>query len=150
MPALLSRPAQSSSQVSFFCINIQRLNTSKQTKELYNLLQRNKDINIFVDSGITDQGHKKIKHVNMHMLENFNTVSTYTAQGGIYILIKNSLGQVENVNVIDNSILIFDIKNSDNKVLTVAAIYAPSDADNKFYFKEVDNKIQARAGTSNF
>ena len=63
---------------------------------------------------------------------------------------KNSLGQVENVNIIDNSTLIFDIRNSDNKILTVACIYAPSDADNKYYFEEVDNLIQARAVTSDF
>ena len=124
MPALHSRPAQSSSQISLFCINIQRLNKAKQTKKLHTVLQKNNDINIFVDSGITDQGHKKIKHVNMHMLGDYNTISTYTAQRGIYILVKKSLGKLENVEVLDNSTLIFDKKNSDNKTLAIAAIYA--------------------------
>ena len=41
-------------------------------------------------------------------------------------------------------------KNSNYKILTMAAIYAPLDSDNKFYFEEVDNLIQAIAGTSNF
>ena len=135
MPAFHSRPAQSSSQITFFCINIQRLNTSKQTKKLLTVLNRNNDINIFVDSGITDQGHKKIKHIKIHLLGGYNTVSTYTAQRGIYILIKKSLGQVENVNIVDNSTLIFDIRNSNNKIITLEAIYAPSESENKFYFE---------------
>ena len=79
---------QSTSQTSIFCVNIQRLNTAKQTKKLTTVLQKNRDINIFVDSGITDQGHKKIKHVNMNLIAKYNTVSTYTAQRGIYILVK--------------------------------------------------------------
>ena len=86
----------------------------------------------------------------MHMLGDFNTLSTYTAQRGIYILVKKSLGNLENVEVLDNSTLLFDLKNNDNKILTIAAIYAPSDSDNKYYFEEVDNKIQNRAKTSDF
>ena len=130
---------QSTSQTSIFCVNIQRLNTAKQTKKLTTVLQKNRDINIFVDSGITDQGHKKIKHINMHLLGQYNTISTYTALRGIYILTKKSLGSIENIKILDNSTLLFDIKNSDNETLTIAAIYAPSDADNIFYFKEVDS-----------
>ena len=49
MPALHSRSAQSSSQMSLFCINIQRLNRAKQTKKLRTVLQRNNDVNIVVD-----------------------------------------------------------------------------------------------------
>ena len=120
IPTLHSRPVQSS-QISLFCINIQRLTTAKQTKKLHTVIQKNNDINIFVDSGITDQGHKKIKHVNMHMLGHFNTISTYTAQRGIYILVKKSLGKLENIEIHDNSTLLFDLKNSDNKILTNAA-----------------------------
>ena len=60
------------------------------------------------------------------------------------------MGNIENVEIIDNSTLIFDIKNSDNKTLTIAAIYAPSDADNIFYFEEIDNKLQNRAISSDF
>ena len=86
----------------------------------------------------------------MHLIEGYNTVRTNTAQRGIYILIKKSLGQVENINIIDNSTLIFDIRNSDNKTLRIACIYATSDADNKYYFEEVDNLIQARAISSDF
>ena len=70
----------------------------------------------------------------MHMLGQFNTISTYTAQRGIYILVKKSLGNLENVEILDNSTLLFDLKNNDNKILTIAAIYAPSDFDNKYYF----------------
>ena len=86
----------------------------------------------------------------MHLLGQYNTISTYTAQRGIYILAKKSLGNIENVEIIDNSTLIFDIKNSDNKTLTIAAIYAPSDADNIFYFEEIDNTLQYRAISSDF
>ena len=84
------------------------------------------------------------------MLGQFNTISTYTAQRGIYILVKKSLGNIENVETLDNSTLLFDVKNNDNKTLTIAAIYAPSDSDNKFYFEEVDNKLQNRAISLDF
>ena len=86
----------------------------------------------------------------MHLLGQYNTISTYTALRGIYILAKKSLGNIENVEIMDNSTLIFDIKNSDNKTLTIAAIYAPSDADNIFYFEEIDNLLQNRAISSDF
>ena len=86
----------------------------------------------------------------MHLLGQYNTISTYTAQRGIYILVKKSLGNIENVETMDNSTLLFDIKNNDNKTLTIAAIYAPSDADNIFYFEEVDNLLQNRAISSDF
>ena len=42
------------------------------------------------------------------------------------------------------------MKNNDNKTLTIAAIYAPSDSDNKFYFEEINNMIQNRAISSDF
>ena len=141
---------QSTSQTSVFCVNIQRLNTAKQTKKLTTVLQKNRDINIFVDSGITDQGHKKIKHVNMNLIAKYNTVSTYTAQRGIYILIKKNLGTIENVQTLGNSTIFFDIKNNDNKTLTIAAIYAPYDADDIHYFEEVDNFLQNRIMGSDF
>ena len=72
----------------------------------------------------------------MHMLGHFNTISTYTAQREIYILVKESLGNLENIEVLNNSTILFDLKNNDNKILTIAAIYAPSDSDNKYYFEE--------------
>ena len=86
----------------------------------------------------------------MHLLGQYNTISTYTVQGGIYILVKKSLGKIENVETMDNSTLLFYIKNNDNKTLTIAAIYAPSDADNIFYFEEVDNLLQNRAISSDY
>ena len=86
----------------------------------------------------------------MHLLGQYNTISTYTAQRGIYILVKKSLGNIENVETMDNSTLLFDIKNNDNKTLMIAAIYAPSDADNIHYFEEVDNLLQNRAVSSDF
>ena len=109
MTGLLRRPVQSSSQITIFWINIQWLNMSKQSRTLLTVLNHKNYINIFLDSCITDQGQKKIKHIDMHLLGGYNTVSTNTAQRGIYILIKKSLGQVENVNIIDNSTFIFDI-----------------------------------------
>ena len=75
----------------------------------------------------------------MNLIAKYNTVSTYTAQRGIYILIKKNLGTIENVQTLGNSTIFFDIKNNDNKTLTIAAIYAPSDADDIHYFEEVDN-----------
>ena len=80
----------------------------------------------------------------MHLLGQYNTLSTYTAQRGIYILVKKNLGSIENVQPLGNSTLLFDIKNNDNKILTIAAIYAPSDADDIHYFEEVDNLLQNR------
>ena len=77
-----------------------------------------------MDSGIREQGHKKVKYINMHLIGGYNTVSTNTALRGIYILAKKSLGQIENIHIIDNSTLIFDIRNSDNKIPTIAGIYA--------------------------
>ena len=84
------------------------------------------------------------------MLGHFNTISTYRAQRGIYILVKKSLVKLENVEILDNSTLLFDLKNSDNKILIIATIYAPSESDNKYYFEEVDNKLQNRAISSDF
>ena len=49
-----------------------------------------------------------------------------------------------------NSTIFFDIKNNDNKILTIAAIYAPSDADDIHYFEEVDNLLQNRIMGSDF
>ena len=86
----------------------------------------------------------------MHLLGQYNTICTYTDQRGIYILVKKSLGNIENVETMDNSTLLFDIKNNDNKTLTIAAIYAPSDADNIHYFEEVDNLLQNRVVGSDF
>ena len=79
-PAQQTSTTQSTSQISVFSINIQRLNTAKQTIKPTTVLPKNRDINIFVDSGITDQGHKKIKYMNMHLLGQYNTISPYTAQ----------------------------------------------------------------------
>ena len=61
-------------------------------------------------------------------------------------MIKKSLGaKMENIQQLDDSTLIFDLVNSDNKRLTIAAIYAPSDVDNPHYFEMVDNCLQDRA-----
>ena len=84
----------------------------------------------------------------MHLIGGYNTVSTNTALRGIYILAKKSLGQIENIHIIDNSTLIFDIRNRDNKILMIACIYGPLDDDNKFDFEEFDDILQARAKTS--
>ena len=51
----------------------------------------------------------------MHMLGEFNTISTYTAQRGIYILVKKSLGNLENIEVLDNSTMIFDMLQSTHR-----------------------------------
>merc|ERR1712215_58432 len=63
------------------------------------------------------KGTKKIKHVNMNLIAKYNTVSTYTAQRGISILIKKNLGTIENDQTLGNSTIFFDIKNNDNKTL---------------------------------
>ena len=41
--------------------------------------------------------------------------------------------------------IIFDLVNNDNKKLTIAAIYAPSDANDPFYFETVDNILQKKS-----
>ena len=77
-----------------------------------------------MDYGITEQGDKQLKNINMHLIGGYNTVSNNTALRGIYFLAKKSLGQIENIHIKDNSTLIFDIRNSDNKILMIACIYA--------------------------
>ena len=66
-------------------------------------------------------------------------------------MIKKSLGaKLENIQQIDDSTLIFDLVNSDNKRLTIATVNASSDADNPHYFETVDNCLQDRIGTSDY
>ena len=55
---------------------------------------------------------------------------------------------MENIQQLDDSTKIFDLVNNDNKKLTIAAVYAPSDADNPYYFETVDNILQERVGNS--
>ena len=57
---------------------------------------------------------------------------------------------MENIQQLDDSTLIFDLVNNDNKRLTIAAIYAPSDSDNPYYFETVDNILQERVGNSDY
>ena len=109
------------------------------------------DINILVDAGITDRGSNRIKNQSMHLMGNYLIHTTNTSLRGIYIMIKKSLGaKMENIQQLDDSTLIFDLVNSDNKRLTIAAIYAPSDVDNPLYFEMVDNCLQDRAETSDY
>ena len=66
-------------------------------------------------------------------------------------MIKKYLGaKLENIQQVDDSIIIFDLVNNDNKKLTIAAIYAPSDSDDPFYFETVDNVLQERVGNSDY
>ena len=66
-------------------------------------------------------------------------------------MIKKSLGaKLENIKQIADSTLIFDLVNSDNKRLTIATVYAPSDADDTHYFETVDNCLQDRVGNSDY
>ena len=78
----------------------------------------------------------------MHLMGNYTLHSTNTALRGIFIMIKKSLGaKMENIQQLDDSTIIFDLVNSDNKRLTIAAVYAPSDSDNRHYFEKVDNNL---------
>ena len=87
----------------------------------------------------------------MHLMGNYTLYSTDTALRGIFIMIKKSLGaKMENIQQLDDSTIIFDLVNSDNKRLTIAAVYAPSDADNPHYFETVDNCLQDRVGNSDY
>ena len=87
----------------------------------------------------------------MHLMGNYLIHTTNTSLRGIYIMIKKSLGaKMENIQQLDDSTLIFDLVNSDNKRLTIAAVYAPSDVDNPLYFEMVDNCLQDRAETSDY
>ena len=66
-------------------------------------------------------------------------------------MIKKSLGaKMEKIQQFDDSTLIFDLVNNDNKRLTIAAVYAPSNIDNPHYFEMVDNCLQDRAETSDY
>ena len=53
---------------------------------------------------------------------------------------------MDNINQLDDSTIMFDLVNNDNKKVTIAAIYAPSDADYPYYFENVDNILQDRVG----
>ena len=69
----------------------------------------------------------------------------------MYGVVQKSLGaKVENIQQFDDSTIIFDLVNSDNKRLTIAAVYAPSDSDNPHYFEKVDNSLQDRVGNSDY
>ena len=57
---------------------------------------------------------------------------------------------MENIQQLDDSTIIFDLVNNDNKKLTIAAIYAPSDSDDPYYFETVDNSLQERVGNSDY
>ena len=150
IPPSHSKP-QSQSQIRLLCCNIQRLNTAKQHSKLLAILDMDCDINILVDAGITDRGSNRIKNQSMHLMGNYIIHTTNTSLRGIFIMIKKSLGaKMENIQQLDDSTLIFDLVNSDNKRLTIASIYAPSDVDNPQYFEMVDNCLQDRAETSDY
>ena len=145
-----SKP-QSQSQIRLLCCNIQRLNTAKQHNKLLAILDKDCDINILVDAGITDRGSNRIKNQSMHLMGNYVLHTTNTSLRGIFIMIKKSLGaKMENIQQLDDSTLIFDLVNSDNKRLTIATVYAPSDVDNPQYFETVDNCLQDRVETSDY
>ena len=57
---------------------------------------------------------------------------------------------MEKIQQLDDSTIIFDLVNNDNKKLTIAAIYAPSDADDPFYFETVENILQLRVVYSDY
>ena len=57
---------------------------------------------------------------------------------------------MENIQQLGNSTIIFYLVNNDNKTLTIAAMDAPSDADDPFYFETVDNILQERVGNSDY
>ena len=57
---------------------------------------------------------------------------------------------MENIQQLDDSTIIFDLVNSDNKRLIIASVYAPSDADNQYYFETVENCLQDRAVNSDY
>ena len=57
---------------------------------------------------------------------------------------------MENIQQLDDSTIIFDLINKDNKKLTIAAIYAHSDSDDPFYFQTLDNILQERVGNSDY
>ena len=57
---------------------------------------------------------------------------------------------MENIQQLDDSTLIFDLVNNDNKRLTIAEVYAPSDSDNPHYFEKVDNILQERVGNTDY
>ena len=116
---------QSTSQTSVFCVSIQRLNQQSKQKNSQRFCKKIGILTFLWTLASQTKGTKKIKHVNMNLIAKYNTVSTYTAQRGIYILIKKNLGTIENVQTLGNSTIFFDIKNNDNKKLTIAAIYAP-------------------------
>ena len=150
IPPSHSKP-QSQSQIRLLCCNIQRLNTAKQHSKLLAILNMDCDITILVDAGITDRGSNRIKNQSMHLMGNYITHTTNTSLRGIYIMIKKSLGaKMENIQQLDDSTLIFDLVNSDNKRLTIATVYAPSDVDNPQYFETVDNCLQDRVETSDY
>ena len=66
-------------------------------------------------------------------------------------MIKKSLGaKLENIQQLDDSTIIFDLVNNDNKKLTIAAIYAPKDPDYPYYFDNVDIILQDRVGDSDY
>ena len=55
---------------------------------------------------------------------------------------------MDKINKIDNSTVIFDLVNNDDKKVTIPAIYAPSDSDNPYYFEYVDIVLQDKVGAS--
>ena len=57
---------------------------------------------------------------------------------------------MENIQQLDDSTIIFDLVNNDNKRLTIAAVYAPSDSDKPHYFEKVDNILQERVGNTDY
>ena len=57
---------------------------------------------------------------------------------------------MDKINQLDNPTVIFDLVNNDNKKITIAAIYAPSDSDDPYYFENVDNVLQERVEDSDY
>ena len=55
-----------------------------------------------------------------------------------------------NIQQLDDYTIIFDLVNNDNKQVTIAAIYAPSDSDDPYYFENVDIILQDRVGDSHY
>ena len=89
IPPSHSKP-QSQSQIRLLCCNIQRLNNSKQHNKLLAILDKDCDINILIDAGITDRGTNRIRNQSMHLMGNYTLYSTDTALRGIFIMIKKS------------------------------------------------------------
>ena len=144
------RKSNSISEISVCCTNIRSLGISKKQlthKKLNSIMDLKNNINILIDSKVTDTEANDICNRDFkYLLKDFKHIGTLTKVKGILILYNKHATKIKNLKVIrDGQLLEFSFLVS-NEWVNVVACYAPPEMDDPEFLLEAKSCLNNMPG----